>query len=226
MSEATRSGATAADGELAAIIVHGRNQDAAFARGLQERLGRDQRVAYWLPEADRNSWYPDRFMAPVANNEPWLGWGLEAVDRALAAAREEGFDASRTVLVGFSQGACLLAEHLARRGQRPGAVALLTGALVGPLDPARELPATLAGLPAFLGTARHDEWVPLEYVEATAACLERAGAETSLEVYEDTEHHVNDEEIARVRALIDGLLAGERPPPIPTSSGAGKEPSR
>jgi phospholipase/carboxylesterase len=172
---------------------------------LQRRLERDD-VAYWVLQADGNSWYPGRFMESPEALEPWLQWSLDAVDAAIASARAEGFDLSRIVLVGFSQGGCLIAEHLVRNPARYGAVALLTGALIGPLDAGREV-ADLDGLPVFLGTARGDEWVPLEFVQATVEVLDRAGAATSVEIYEDTEHQINDAEVARLRDLIDGLAA-------------------
>ena len=51
----------------------------------------------------------------MEDNEPWLGWSLEAIEAAVAAARGDGRALPAIALVGFSQGACIVAEHLARR---------------------------------------------------------------------------------------------------------------
>ena len=58
-----------------------------------------------LPAAAGNTWYPQRFTAPLAENEPWLTYALEALD-----AHVDGDSA----LIGFSQGACLVLEYVAR----------------------------------------------------------------------------------------------------------------
>jgi phospholipase/carboxylesterase len=70
-------------------------------------------VAYLLPETPARTWYRGRFTAPVAELEPELSAALSAVAAVVARARP----AERpVVLVGFSQGGCLVAELLARRG--------------------------------------------------------------------------------------------------------------
>ena len=79
-----------------------------------------------------------------------------------------GVPPDRVVLAGFSQGACLAAELIARtprpyRGRRR----LLTGALIGPEHEVTR-PGPLDGLPVFMESSRYDEWVPLDRVEATA----------------------------------------------------------
>ena len=68
------------------------------------------------PRAGR--WYPDRFDAPRAANEPWLAEALAACGAALDGLAAAGVPPQRIVLAGFSQGACLAADLLARR---PGA---------------------------------------------------------------------------------------------------------
>ena len=142
---------------------------------VAQRLELDDRVAYVLPRAAERSWYPGRFHDPMEDNEPWLGWSLQAVEAAVALARGAGRRSPSIALVGFSQGACIVAEHLARRPEPYGAAAILTGALFG--RAADRLPVgSLGGLPMFFGIAEGDDWISLDAVRATVEAFQRAGA--------------------------------------------------
>ena len=50
------------------------------------RIGLDDAVAYVLPRAAERSWYPGRFYDPMHDNEPWLGWSLDAIEAATSDA--------------------------------------------------------------------------------------------------------------------------------------------
>jgi phospholipase/carboxylesterase len=191
---------------VAAVLVHGRDQDPEFMLDeVVRRLGLDDDVAYVLPRAAERSWYPGRFYDPMEDNEPWLGWSLEAIEAAVAQARGDRRTLPAIALVGFSQGACIVAEHLARRPQPYGAAAILTGALFG--TPADRMPVgSLGGLPIFFGIAHEDDWIPVDAVRATVAAFQRAGARCDLHVYDDEEHGVNDDEVVAVRNLLTDLL--------------------
>jgi phospholipase/carboxylesterase len=121
-------------------------------------------------------------------------------------ASRPGRPLSHIALVGFSQGACILAEHLARRPQPYGAAAILTGALFGTPDVDRLPVGSLDGLPMFFGISENDDWIPLPAVRQTVAAFQRAGARCELRVYDDEEHGVNDDEAAAVRGLLLTLL--------------------
>ena len=124
----------------------------------------------------------------MEDNEPWLGWSLEAIEPAVAAARGDGRALPAIALVGFSQGACIVAEHLARRPEPYGAAAILTGALFGTPDADRMPAGSLDDLPMFFGIAEDDDWIPVDAVRddrgglparrraLRAACLRRPGA--------------------------------------------------
>jgi phospholipase/carboxylesterase len=198
------------DAPVAAILVHGRDQDPGYMLEIARRLALDDAVAYVLPRAAQRSWYPGRFYDPAEDNEPWLGWSLEAIGAAVTAARVRGRPLSRIALVGFSQGACIVAEHLARRPKPYGAAAILTGALLGERGSERLPAGSLGGLPMFFGIAQDDDWIPVDAVRETAGAFRRAGASCDLRVYGAEEHGVNDDEVAAVRALLTDLLERER----------------
>jgi phospholipase/carboxylesterase len=194
------------DADVAAVLVHGRDLDPEFMLEVAGRIGLDNDVAYVLPRAAERSWYPGRFYDPMQDNEPWLGWSLEAIEAAVALARGPGRPLTRIALVGFSQGACIVAEHLARRPAPYGAAAVLTGALFGEPGADRLPTGSLAGLPMFFGIARDDDWIPLAAVRESVTAFQRAGARCDLRVYEPGEHGVNDDEAAAVRTLLTDLL--------------------
>jgi len=161
----------------------------------------DPDVAYVLPAASRGSWYPGRLDEPRIVNEPQLGQALEAVEAAIAEVLDAGVPPERVALVGFSQGGCVVADLIARAPRQFAGAALLTGALIGPEGEVTR-PGPLDGLPVFMETSRHDEWVPVERVEATARALEAAGARVELQVSEDRRHRIRDAAVAGVRALL------------------------
>jgi phospholipase/carboxylesterase len=188
---------------IAAVLLHGRDQDAEWMLDVARRIDLHDSVSYVLPRAADRSWYPGRFYDPMEDNEPWLGWSLEAIEAAVAATARP---LTHVALVGFSQGACILVEHLARRPEPYGATAVLTGALFGTPDLERVPVGSLDGLPMFFGIAEKDDWIPIEAVRDTVAAFQRAGARCELRVYDDEEHGVNDDEVAAVRGLLLSLL--------------------
>jgi phospholipase/carboxylesterase len=184
-----------------AVLVHGRTQDPTYMLEHLVLPIDDPDVAYVLPAASGGSWYPGRYFEPRIVNEPSLGHALEAAEAAIAAVLDAGVPPQRIVIAGFSQGGCLVADAIARNPRPYAGVAVLTGALIGAEDDVTK-PAPLDGLPVFMETSRHDEWVALEHVEATARALEAAGARVTLEVSDDREHRIRDAAVAGVRALL------------------------
>lgn len=61
---------------------------------------------------------------------------------------------------------------------------------------------TLDGLPVFVSAGRHDEWIALEHIEATARAFEAAGARVEVALTDDPEHRITAEAVAGVRRLL------------------------
>src|SRR5438132_14065624 len=101
----------------AVILLHGRGGSAEDILTLASDLYLPQLV-YLAPEAARNSWYPNSFLAPIAANEPWLTSALRKVETTVQMAIDAGISADRVVIGGFSQGSCLATEFAARHPQR------------------------------------------------------------------------------------------------------------
>ncbi len=97
------------------VLLHGRGRDTEDVLSLADRIG-DPEVAFLAPAARDGTWYPQSFLAPLVDNEPWLSSALGVVEALMTSLG----DHSRVVLGGFSQGACLAAEYALRF---PGATA-------------------------------------------------------------------------------------------------------
>lgn len=198
-------GAPIATAATVAIVMHGRAQSPEWMREfLIDRLDAPG-VAFLAPEAAGNTWYPGGFMQDFDVNEPWLTWALERVDQLVEQVVASGRPRAQIVLLGFSQGACLLAEYVSRRPTRYGGVAILTGGLIGPPSTTWDGPS-LDGTPMVFATSDVDEWVPLARAMESRDVFEARGADVSWTVYEGMEHIINDDEIR----LVEELLARAR----------------
>ncbi len=203
---AVRAGAPLDAAGAVVVLAHGRGHGAGEMLDLVRRLALED-VAYLIPLAAGRSWYPQRFIEPTAANEPWLGFALDAYEATVQGALAAGVAPERIVVAGFSQGACLTAEFVARRPRRLGGVALLTGGLIG-TDAELTTPGPgLQGVPVFVATSRLDTWVPIARVEETVRAFAAAGAEVTVSVTDDPEHHVDDDAVEGTRRLIEQARA-------------------
>lgn len=189
----------------AVVLVHGRG---ATARSIVRMAGSFHRpgVAYLAPQANRNTWYPNPFTAPVESNEPGRTSGLQAVADAVDEANAAGIPTERVALLGFSQGACLGSEFVARNPTRYGGLAALSGGLIGEtVDPA-DYAGDLEGTPAFVGCSDVDPHIPVERVHASADVFERLGADVTKRLYPGMGHTINRDEREHVASMVADLL--------------------
>lgn len=183
-----------------AILLHGRGSSAEDIAGLTRAFDPSaaKTLAYLAPEAANNSWYPQRFLAPPAHNEPWLSSALAVIDTLVGEALAAGIPSERIALVGFSQGACLALEYAARHPRRYAFVAGLSGALIGPTDTTREC-IDLLRTPILLGCADHDTHIPLDHVEHSATALAAFNADVTKHIFPGSAHTVVASEIDWLR---------------------------
>lgn len=187
----------------AMILVHGRGASAEDIMTVGAELQRPG-FAYLAPQAAGNAWYPYPFTAPMDSNQPYLDAALDMLAGLLTQV-EATVPASRTVLVGFSQGACLSLEFAARHARRYGAVIGLSGGLIGPDGTPRDYPGGFEGTPVFLGCSDVDPHIPKERVIESGAVFERLGAAVTLRLYPGMAHTVSADEIAAVLELLDRI---------------------
>ena len=199
------TGAALAEAKLAVVCLHGRGGSAEDILGLGPALGEDG-IAYLAPQADGGAWYPRPFMEPIAANEPALSAALGRVGQILEGLGGQGFVPERVVLAGFSQGACLSAEYLARNPGTVGALLGFSGGLIGPSVADRETPADLTGVPVFLGCSERDPFIPATRVRETAEHLQKRGASVTAKLYPGNAHTINQDQVDEGRAVLAKLL--------------------
>lgn len=192
--------------KAAMIMVHGRGATAQDILSLAWEFDQPG-FAYLAPQATGYQWYPNRFTAPIASNEPWLSSALRVVGDLLAQVETAGIPPQRLMLLGFSQGACLALEYAARNARRYGGVVGYSGGLIGPDGTPRNYAGSFDGAPVFLGCSDVDLHIPKERVLETDAVLKRMGADVTTRLYPNMGHTINQDEINFVRGLMATLVS-------------------
>lgn len=190
--------------KAAMIMIHGRGATAESILTLAEEFEQPDFV-YLAPQAAGFTWYPNRFLAPLASNEPWLSSALTAITEIFSQLAKAGILAERTMLLGFSQGACLALEFAARNAKRYAGLVGLSGGLIGPDDTPRDYAGSLADTPVFLGCSEADFHIPQERVQHTAAVLQKLGGNVTMRLYPNMEHTVNQDEIEFVKGMMRAM---------------------
>jgi len=191
----------------AMIMMHGRGASAEDILGLAESF-RQAGFVYLAPQAAGYTWYPNSFLAPIASNEPWLSSALGVIASLLERLEGHNIPAERTIILGFSQGACLLLEFVARHARRYGGVAGLSGGLIGPDGTSRDYPGSLEGTPVFLGCSDVDPHIPKARVLESAEILQGMGGVVTARLYPGMGHMVNLDEVRAVQGMMSALIEG------------------
>jgi phospholipase/carboxylesterase len=192
--------------DLALLLLHGRGATAQDILSVYRALGLET-VSAIAPQAADYTWYPNSFLAPLESNQPYLDSALRRIESLVDGLIARGIRSERIALLGFSQGACLTTEFVARHPRRYGAVIGLTGGLIGPPGTPRKYPGSLAGTPVFLGTSDPDPHVPFARVKETEDVLKRMGAEVELRRYPGMPHTIDRDELDAARTLIERAIA-------------------
>ncbi len=189
----------------AVVLLHGRGGSAEDILNLAQPLYHAT-LAYLAPQAAASSWYPSSFLAPIAENEPWLSSAIKKVAATVKMATDAGVALDRTFVCGFSQGACLSTEFVARSPAKYGGLIAYTGGLIGP--PSTDLAHTgdLQQMPVFFGSGDPDPHVPWARVEKSATILREMNASVTARRYPGLPHTINAEELDFGRRLIHDAL--------------------
>jgi phospholipase/carboxylesterase len=190
--------------QAALILIHGRGGTAEDILALSDELAHPG-FAYLAPQAAGGTWYPYSFMAPLEDNEPYLSSALGTIAALIDDLTRAGCRPEQTMLLGFSQGACLALEFAARQARRYGGLAGLSGGLIGPPGTTWNSTGSLAGTPVFLGCSDRDPHIPRQRVLESADVLRRLGADVTARLYPALGHTINEDELLRVRGMMDAL---------------------
>jgi predicted esterase len=125
----------------------------------------------------------------------------ELADFVEAASSEHGFDPSKIVAVGYSNGANIAGSLMLLY---PGLLraAVLFRAMV-PFEP-EETP-DLSGMPVFIAAGRRDQMIPSQNTQRLAEILTQAGADLDLR-WRDTGHGLTYEEVEEAKGWLSGIV--------------------
>jgi len=192
----------------AVVLLHGRGASADDILGLAQDFDLPE-LANLAPEAAEHTWYPYSFLSPIEQNQPWLDSALKLVGETVQRAIAAGIERQNVAIVGFSQGACLATEFVARNAARYGGLVAFTGGLIGPPGAKFVYSGELSGTPCFLGAGDRDPHVPWKRVEESAAVLSDLGAAVTLRRYPGLPHTINQDEIDHAKIILRRMGARE-----------------
>lgn len=185
----------------ALIMIHGRGGSARDILTFAQYFNVSD-FALLAPQATNNTWYPHSFMAPVNENEPWLTSALTLIRETVQKALDAGVSAENLYFFGFSQGACLSLEYIARNAQKYGGAVAIIGGVIGEEVDCQAYKGDFKQTPVFIGTSNPDFHVPVERVYATRDILKEMNAEVTVEVYDNAGHTIIQEEIDKANGII------------------------
>jgi phospholipase/carboxylesterase len=183
------------------IMIHGRGANALDILELASHLNVAD-YALLAPQATNHTWYPYSFMAKPQQNEPWLSSALEILKSLVNDVINQGIVAENIYFVGFSQGACLTLEFVARNATKYGGIAAFNGGLIGDKIMRSNYSGNFNGTPIFIGSGNPDSHVPVKRIEESVTILEEMNASVHVEIYDGRPHTISKDEIDWVNKLI------------------------
>lgn len=185
----------------ALIMLHGRGASAENILSLADQI-KVEGFALFAPQASGNTWYPFSFLAPPEKNEPSLSSALGLVGSLVGDINIQGIKKENIYFLGFSQGACLMLEFIARNAAKYGGAAAFTGGLIGDRLYPENYKGNFDQTPVFIGSSDPDVHVPVERVHETTHVLKSMGADVTEKVYQNMGHTIIQDEINLVNKLL------------------------
>lgn len=201
-----QAGPSLKDAKAAMIMIHGRGASAESIIGLANEFNQNNEITFLAPQANGFAWYPYSFLAPTDKNQPGLNSGLQAIFDLIEKIEQEGISKENIFILGFSQGACLATEFVARHPEKYAGVIALSGGLIGEVVNPTNYLGDLKQTPIFLGCSEIDPHIPKERVEETEQVFKDLGASVAKKIYPGMGHLVNEDEIMHIQGLINLTL--------------------
>jgi predicted esterase len=196
------TGKPLAEAKAAMILIHGRGATAPSILELAGPLAHPDFV-YLAPQAANNTWYPFSFLSPIAENEPGISSGLQVIADLVAEIESAGIPGHKIIIAGFSQGACLSSEYVARNPARYGGLLAFSGGVIGPPGLKRSDSGDLQQMPIFLGCSDIDPHIPLERVEESAELFQKLNGRVTKKIYPRMAHTIIQDEIDQAMKIIE-----------------------
>ncbi len=200
-----KGGVGASEADAAMILIHGRGATAESILTLADELDTDKKLTLRAPQASQNTWYPYSFMVPSENNEPNLSSALKKIYNTVQELKGEGISDENIYFLGFSQGACLISEFVARHPNKYGGLIALSGGLIGTgdsVDP-KDYEGDLKNTPIFIGCSDVDPHIPKERVNESEEIFSMLNASVTKKLYPGMGHTVNRDEIDHINHILN-----------------------
>jgi phospholipase/carboxylesterase len=195
------AGKSLEDAGKALIMIHGRGANANDILSLADNL-KVKDFALLAPQAMNNAWYPYSFMAPVSQNEPWLSSSLNLIKDLVNDITRKGITSDNIYFLGFSQGACLTLEFVARNAATYGGIVAFTGGLIGDIIHSENYSGDFNKTPIFIGSSNPDPHVPAGRVYETTKILKNMNAAVTQKMYNGMGHTISQDEIDTANKLV------------------------
>ncbi|MFD2530866.1 alpha/beta hydrolase [Gracilimonas halophila] len=199
------SGASVSEADAAMVMIHGRGATAPSIIQLAGEFNTDRKLTLRAPQASGNTWYPNSFMAPSEQNQPGLSSGLQKIYDIVQDLKKNGFSEENIYFLGFSQGACLASEFVARHPAKYGGLIALSGGMIGVGDAVHpdDYEGDLLKTPIFMGCSDVDPHIPKERVNESEEVFMKLNADVTKKLYPGMGHLVNEDEIKHIREMLN-----------------------
>jgi phospholipase/carboxylesterase len=185
------------------LLLHGTGGNEEDLVALGETLAPN--AAFLSPRGKVSEYGAPRFFRRLAegvfDHEDLLFRTHELAEFVEAASEEYGFDPSKVVAVGYSNGANVAASTILLHPVLLQAAVLFRAMVPFEPDPAPDL----SGMPVFLAAGRMDRMIPPDNTQRLADILLEAGADVDLR-WRDTGHPLTYEEVGEAKGWLSEVL--------------------
>ncbi|KAM0751062.1 alpha/beta-hydrolase [Meredithblackwellia eburnea MCA 4105] len=200
--------------KVVVIMLHGRgsnpNEDLpVFESVFQSVAGGDpNKVVVIGLNARDEIWFPEKWSAPIAAQEPYLSSALGVLHSTIQSLP---IPPSRILLLGFSQGSGLAMTYALKNPCRLGGIVALSGSIVGnPEDWTSHSEdngglgghPTLDGTPCYIAWGEADRYYEVLRTERDVKALHECGAATTLEIFPNMGHYVTPRELDKLEEML------------------------
>ena len=201
LKEIIWAGKAITEAQKVLILLHGRGASAEDILTLTPHLQVED-FALLAPQATNATWYPYSFLAPPSQNQPWLSSALTLIENIVSEINMHGIPSGNIYLLGFSQGACLTLEFVARHAKQYGGIVAFTGGLIGDRVYEQNYAGDFQGTPIFIGTSDPDPHVHVSRVQESASLLKKMNADVTVKIYNNMGHTINEDELKLANQLV------------------------
>lgn len=194
----------------ALILMHGRGATADNIMTITDMINIPEDLIALAPQSQEPFWYPYVFTEPKDKNEPYLSYTLNLISEIILYLKNNfNIQKENIILLGFSQGACLVSEYLKENSYRYRGAIIASGGLIGSDDeisPAIGMSDTedfLNQTPIYIGCDTRDPYIQKQRVEKTSEILSTLGGNVDFKLYENLGHTIHPDALDFLNKLIN-----------------------